>query len=321
MKKKTGLVIGATGQDGSYMCKLLIEKGYRVYGTTRDTLTANIENLIALGIDDRVNLIKTSISDFRSLVFTLQKVNPDEIYHLGGQNGVGLSFKFPFESVESLYFSTLCLLESVRFFNKDIKLFIPSSTDCFGTTTKENPANEDSPHNPMSPYAVAKSSSFWISKTYRDTYDMFISVGFLSNHISPLSGKQIVTSKLFKSIKQIIKNEKKSINFGDLSIIRDWGWAPSYVDAIYKMLQTDLPNDYVIASGNSYSLYDLVKKAFELSGLGNCEDFIQYQPSELRPNEIKTSYLNPSKAKIDLDWENKYNFNEMVSKLLKDDLF
>lgn len=321
MGQKTGLVIGATGQDGSYMSKLLLDKGYKVYGTTRDTLTANISNLKILGIDKKVHLIKSSISDFRSLVFTLQKVNPDEIYHLGGQNGVGLSFQFPFESVESLYFSTLCLLDAVRFFNKEIKVFIPSSTDCFGTTTKENPATENSPHNPMSPYAVAKSSSFWISKTYRDSYSMFVSVGFLSNHISPLSGKQIVTSKLFSSIKQIIKNEIKLINFGDLSIIRDWGWAPSYVEAIYKMLQADKPFDYVIASGNSYRLYDLVKRSFEISGLGNCENYIQYQPSEIRPNEIKTSYLNPTKAKVDLNWENKYNFDEMISKLLKDDLF
>ena len=321
MKRKTGLVIGATGQDGSYMSKLLLDKGYEVYGTTRDTLNANIENLISLGIEDKIKLTKTTISDFRSLIFTLQEINPDEIYHLGGQNGVGLSFKFPFESVESLYFSTLCLLESVRFFNKNIKVFIPSSTDCFGTTTKENPANEESPHNPMSPYAVAKSSSYWISKTYRDTYGMFISVGFLSNHISPLSGKQIVTSKLFRSIKQIIKKEKDSIRFGDLSIIRDWGWAPSYVEAIYKMLQADIANDYIIASGNSYTLYDLVKKAFDLSGIGDCDNFIQYQPSELRPNEIKTSYLNPSKAKMDLNWENKYNFSEMISKLLNDELF
>ncbi len=321
MKQKIALVIGATGQDGSYMSKLLIDRNYIVFGTTRDTLSANLSNLKLLKIDKEVKLLKTSTSDFRSLVFTLQQVNPDEIYHLGGQNGVGLSFQFPFESVESLYFSTLSLLEAVRFFNKEIKVFIPSSTDCFGTTTIENPANEYSQHKPMSPYAVAKSSSYWISKTYRESYGMFVCVGFLSNHISPLSGKQIVTSKLFSSIKQILNNEITHIYFGDLSIIRDWGWAPSYVEAIHKMLQFVKPDDYIIASGNSYRLYDLVKKAFEIAGLGNCEDFIKSRNSEIRPNEIKTSYLDPTKAKNVLNWKNQYNIDEIISNLLKNNLF
>ena len=205
MSKLVALIIGITGQDGSYLAYLLIKKGYKVYGTSRDALTANTSNLKLLGIEEEVDLLTTSTNDFRSIIFTLEKTNPDLIFHLGGQTSVGLSFQLPFEAVESISTSTLNLLESVRFFNKKIRIFVPCSSDCFGNLNKIRPANEKTPLNPMSPYAVAKSSAFWLAKTYRESYGMFISIGFLSNHESPIRGKHFVTSKIFNTIKKIKK--------------------------------------------------------------------------------------------------------------------
>jgi len=321
MDNKVALIIGITGQDGSYLAKLLINKGYKVFGTTRDTFTANTSNLRMLSIDNKVKLISTSINDFRSLIFTLEKTNPSIIFHLAGQTSVGLSFQLPFEAVESISISTLNLLETVRFFNKKIKIFIPCSSDCFGNTDQNNPAKENTPHNPMSPYAVAKSSSYWLAKTYRNSYDMFISVGFLSNHESPLRGKHFVTSKLFRGIEEIKSKKISKLFFGDLSIIRDWGWAPSYVKAIYKMITKDKPDDYIIASGNSYSLREVVDKAFVIAGLGDSSRYIKFVDNEIRPNEIKSSYLNPEKANNLLKWDNELTIDSMILKLINRDLY
>lgn len=321
MSKPRALIIGITGQDGSYLASYLLKEGYKVFGTTRDIYTANTNNLKLLKIENKIELLSTSINDFRSLVFTLEKSNPDKIFHLAGQSSVGLSFQLPFEAVESISTSTLNLFETVRFFNKKIKIFIPCSSDCFGCISKDKPADENTSHNPMSPYAVAKSSSYWLAKTYRNSYDMFICVGFLSNHESPLRGKHFVTSKLFQSINKIKTKQISEIRFGDLSIIRDWGWAPSYVEAIFKMINLEKPDDFIIASGSSYSLREFVDKAFILSDLGSSEKYIKFQNSELRPNEIKSSYLNPIKASKVLGWENKFSLDQIITKLLNGHLY
>ena len=321
MDKPRALIIGITGQDGSYLANLLIKKGYKVFGTSRDSLNANTCNLEKLGIQDKVTILTTSINDFRSLILSLEISNPTKIFHLAGQTSVGLSFKLPFEAVDSIAISTLNLLEAVRFFNKNIKIFLPCSSDCYGTTTKSNPAIESSPHNPMSPYGVAKSSSYFLARNYRSSYEMFISVGFLSNHESPLRGNHFVTSKLINSINKIKNNQINEIYFGDLSIIRDWGWAPSYVEAIYKIISLDKPDDFIVASGKSYSLKHFVERAFSLSGLGSSRKYVKTKNIEMRPNEIKSTYLNPKKAIRNLNWENKYDLDSIILKLLKGELF
>ena len=181
------LILGVTGQDGSYLSKFLLNLGFNVFGTTRDVLSANTKNLKRLGISEDVKLLSASITDFRSLILTLEKSQPIMVFHMAGQTSVGLSFQLPFEAIESISISTLNLLEAIKFFNPKIKLFLPCSSDCFGNTSQKKPADETSPHNPCSPYAVAKSSSYWLANSYRESYGMFISVGFLSNHESPLS--------------------------------------------------------------------------------------------------------------------------------------
>ena len=214
----TALIFGITGQDGSYLAKLLIDKGFTVFGTSSDEFTANKSNLKILDIDNKVKIHSCDITNFRSILLTLEKTNPDYLFHLAGQTSVGLSFNLPYESIDSILTSTLHTLEAVKFFNNNIRIFLPCSSDCFGPSTKEIPSNEDSVHTPKSPYAVAKSSSYWLAMTYKESYGMFVSVGFLSNHESPLRGKHFVTTKIFNGIKQILNKEKKTINFGNLNI-------------------------------------------------------------------------------------------------------
>ena len=321
LNKPRALIIGITGQDGSYLAYLLLKKGYAVYGTSRDPLNTNKSNLERLGIKEKITLLTTSINDFRSLIISLENSNPSLVFHLAGQTSVGLSFKLPFEAVDSIAISTLNLLEAVRFFNKEIKIFIPCSSECYGLTTESNPGIENSPHNPMSPYGVAKSSSYYLAKNYRNSYEMFISVGFLSNHESPLRGKHFVTSKLINSINKIKKNEINEVYFGDTSIIRDWGWAPSYVEAIYKIISLNKPDDFIVATGKSYTLNYFIERAFYLSGLGSSSKYVKIKNNEIRPNEIKSTYLNPKKAKEILGWENRYELDTIITKLINNELF
>ena len=321
INQKIALIFGITGQDGSYLGKLLLDKGFKVYGTSRDATSANISNLVRLGIDNDIEVITTCLTDFRSILFTLEKTKPDYVFHLAGQSSVGLSFSLPFEAIDSILVSTLNIIESIRFFNKKIKIFIPCSSDCFGTSSKDNRSDENTVHMPRSPYAVAKSSCYWLAMMYKNSYGMFISVGFLSNHESPLRGKHFVTSKIVNGIKAIKKNEIKRLSMGNLNICRDWGWAPSYVEAIYKMMILKEPDNFIIATGRTSSLRDILEKAFQISGLGDASNFLIENKSEFRPNEIISSYLDPSKAKEKLNWEHSINLDEIIEKLINEELF
>ena len=315
------LIFGISGQDGSYLAKLLIDKNFEVFGSSRDRLTINRENLKKLGIDSNVKILTTSIIDFRSILNTLEEVKPDYVFHLAGQSSVGLSFQLPVEAIESISISTLMILEAIKYYDKNIKIFIPCSSDCFGNIEKDLPITEISSHNPKSPYAIAKSSSYWLARNYRESYGMFVSVGFLSNHESKLRGKQFVFSKLFSEIQSIKNDEKKYIKFGDLKIIRDWGWAPEYIEGIYKIIDYEKPDDFVIATGKSHSLKYIVDLTFKLSGLGDSKNFIKIVNVEKRPNEVRQVFCNPEKARNILNWEAKVNLEQMIKKLLENKLF
>ena len=319
--KPIALIFGITGQDGSYLAKLLLERGFTVFGTSRDATNANKSNLVKLGILNKVKIYTTCNTDFRSVLFTLEKTKPDYVYHLSGQSREGLSFSLPYEAIDSIFISTLNILETIRFFNKNIRIFIPCSSDCFGSSTESNPSNEESFHMPKSPYAVAKSSCFWLAMSYKNSYGMYISVGFLSNHESPIRGKHFVTSKLFRGIRDIKNDERKTLTFGSLDVIRDWGWAPDYVLGIFKIMMAEKPDNYIIATGKSYSLKEVVDRAFILSGLGDSLKFIKQEESVFRPNEMKTSYLDPTKAKINLKWTSSISLDEMILKLLNEELY
>lgn len=232
------LICGVGGQDGAYLARLLLDKGYEVWGTSRDAQITEFRNLKLLGLDGRVALCSMAPNDFRSVLSILSRVAPDEIYFLAGQSSVGLSFEQPVETLESITVGTLNVLEAIRFLGGKIKLYHASSSECFGDVGRR-PANENTPFQPRSPYAVAKASAHWIVRNYRESYGLFACSGILFNHESPLRPPRFVTRKIIDSALRIAKGERERLALGRLDIVRDWGWAPEYVEAMWAMLQRE----------------------------------------------------------------------------------
>lgn len=291
---KKALICGATGQDGAYLSKFLLDKGYEVFGTSRDSQMSTFQNLKALGIHDSIKMESMSLNDFRSVLQVLMKTEPDEIYNLAGQSSVGLSFQQPVETLESISVGALNLLEAIRFTGKSIRLYNAGSSECFGNT-RGVPADEETPFRPRSPYAVAKSAAFWETANYREAYDIYACSGILFNHDSPLRPERFVTKKIISSICRIAAGQNEKLSLGNISIIRDWGWAPEYIEAMWLMLQQEEPNDYVNATGASYSLQEFIAAAFQELDL-DWEKHVIADPALLRPTDIAESLANPSKA-------------------------
>ncbi len=308
---KTALICGVTGQDGPYLAQLLLSKGYKVIGTSRDAEASTFSNLYKLGLKSQVTLTSMSLNDFRSVLQVITKYEPVEIYNLSGQSSVALSFSQPVETMESISAGVLNLLEAVRFTNKKIRVYNAGSGEAFGDTGEE-PANEETAFRPRSPYAVAKAASFWQVENYREAYDLFACTGLLFNHESPLRPQRFVTQKIINGAKEIAAGNLKYIVLGNLDIMRDWGWAPEYVEAMWLMLQTQAANDYVIATGASYSLEKFVEKSFELYGL-DWKKYVQVDKSFFRPLDINISKADPSKAKAQLSWQAKTTLDQVIS--------
>ena len=316
---KTALVSGVTGQDGAYLAHLLLSKGYKVIGTSRDAEASSFSNLDKLGIKSQVTLTSMSLNDFRSVLQVITKYEPVEIYNLAGQTSVGLSFSQPVETMESISAGVLNLLEVVRFVNKKIRIYNAGSGEAFGDTGSE-PANEEMAFRPRSPYAVAKAAGFWQVTNYREAYDLFACTGLLFNHESSLRPQRFVTQKIINGAKEIAVGNLKSIVLGNLDITRDWGWAPEHVEAMWMMLQTPRADDYVIATGTSYSLEQFVEKAFEPYGL-DWKKYVQVDKSFFRPLDIHVSKADPSKAKNILGWQTKVTLNEVIKKMASGSYF
>jgi GDPmannose 4,6-dehydratase len=312
---KKALICGVSGQDGAYLAKLLLEKGYFVCGTSRDAQVSSFRNLLRLGIREQVKLESLALNDFRSVLQVLKKIEPDEIYNLAGQSSVGLSFEQPVETLESVATGTLNLLEAIRFIEKPIKIYNAGSSECFGDIG-DRAADEETPFRPRSPYAVAKATSFWEVANYREAYGIFACSGILFNHESPLRPERFVTQKIVSAACRIARGSKEKLNLGNISVQRDWGWAPEYVEAMHLMLQQQEPDDYVIATGQSYSLQDLVIEAFNCVGL-NWQDFVVSDSSLLRPTELAVSKWNPAKAKSKLGWQAKYKMQDVVKMMVE----
>lgn len=312
---KKALIFGVSGQDGAFLSRLLLTKGYKVFGVSRDKEASTFSNLFLLEIADKVSLHSAAINDFRSVLQVINKTEPDEIYNLSGQSSVGLSFDQPAETLESISMGTLNLMEAVRFINPKIRFYSANSAECFGNTGNV-PANENSPLRPRSPYAVAKSAAFWQVANYREAYGMYACSGILSNHESPLRPARFVTRKIITSAFRIAAGYDEKLYLGNLDIVRDWGWAEDYVDAMWRMLQIEQPDDFVIATGKSYSLREFVALVFELLGL----DWTEHTSSDIalmRPTDISVSRLDPSKALEKLGWISKTPFAELISRLIK----
>lgn len=305
------LICGISGQDGSYLAKLLLEKGYEVVGTSRDAMMAPFSSLERLGIKSQVSLVSMAINDFRSVLTVIDTHRPSEIYNLAGQTSVGLSFEQPVEAMESITQGTLNMLEAIRFVDPAIRFYNAGSSECYGDTGEER-ADELRPFWPRSPYAVAKASAYWLTRNYRESYNLHANTGILFNHESPLRPERFVTQKIVRSAARIAAGSKEKLILGNLDIHRDWGWAPDYVDAMWRMLQQGESGDYVIATGEVCALEDFVRKTFAYFNL-NWHEHVTTNRELFRPSDVKFSCGNPLKAKQKLSWSATYKVDDVIS--------
>lgn len=312
--KKRALICGISGQDGAYLARFLLDKGYEVFGTSRNVQSTNLDKLERLGIRDRVSLTSATLTDFRSILRALADVRPCEVYNLSGQSSVGLSFDQPVETIESITVSTINLIEAIRFLDDKIRFYNAGSSECFGDTGSVA-ANEHTLFQPRSPYGVAKSAAHWIVRNYREAYGVFACNGILFNHESPLRPRQFVTQKIIDGACAIKAGTLDRLCLGNLDITRDWGWAPEYVDAMWRMLQTDVADDYVVATGEAYSLSDFVAHAFETVGL-DWQDHVSVDPGTFRPLDISYNRGDASKAASALGWRATLTMPAIVERMI-----
>ena len=315
MMKKKALITGITGQDGAYLARVLIDKGYTVVGTSRDAQMAHFHGLQALCIGDRVQIESMALNDFRSVLQVLRKVVPDEIYNLAGQSSVSLSFELPVETLESVGVGTLNLLEAIRFMERPIRIYNAGSSECFGNTGAV-PADEETPFRPRSPYAVAKAAAFWQVANYREAYGLYACSGILFNHESPLRPERFVTQKIVAAARRIAAGSKERLELGDTSIERDWGWAPEYVEAMWAMLQQERAEDYVIATGETRPLTYFVEQAFSCLGLDSREH-VSSNRALRRPTDLPVSRANPAKAQRGLGWKARHRIDDVVRMMVE----
>jgi len=314
---KKALIIGVSGQDGAYLAQLLLEKGYEVHGTSRDHEVGTFLNLEKLGIKDRVKLGSMVTSDFRSVLTALQKAEADEIYNLAGQTSVGMSFAYPVETFDSILIGTMNLLECIRLLKNPVKFYNAGSSEVFGNTPQ--PATEESPYHPRSPYATAKAAAHYAVTNYREAYGLFACTGILFNHESPLRPQRFVTSKIVSTAARIAKGSGEKLTLGKMDIYRDWGWAPDYVDAMWRILQHNQPEDFVIATGKERSLGDFVDRVFAELRLESGQH-VESDTSLFRPSDIERSCGNATKAKETLGWKANHTFEDIIRLLVDSEI-
>ena len=317
-RPRRALICGVSGQDGAYLAEFLLRQGYEVWGSSRDAQVSNFGNLVRLGILERMRTVSISLTDFRSVLQAITVASPDEIYNLAGQSSVGLSFEQPVETMESISLGTLNLLEAIRLANPKIRFYNAGSSESFGDTTGI-PADESTPYHPRSPYAVAKAAAAWQVATYREAYGLFACTGILFNHESPLRPERYVTRKVVAAACRIRSGSHEKLKLGNIDIVRDWGWAPEYVMAMWKMLNHAQPEDFVIATGTSSPLKDFVAGAFAELGL-DWHDHVQTDAQLIRPAEIMIGAANPSKADQMLGWRAKYRMPDVIRRMVRCEL-
>jgi GDPmannose 4,6-dehydratase len=314
---KTALITGITGQDGSYLAKFLVEKGYHVIGITRSESASNAANLQILGIENNVMFVTVDLLDFRSVLNTLTKFQPDEIYNLAAQSSVGLSFEQPIGTMNFNIVSVMNLLEAIRLFNKKIKLYQASSSEMYGKVT-DLPITIHTPMHPLSPYAISKASAYWTVVNYRESYGLFACNGVLFNHESYLRKTNFFVKKV---ISEAIKNRHNPdwvLHVGNIYVRRDFGYAPKYVEAMWKMLQKNEASDYLICSGKSYLLKDIAHYIFNKLDIPLSK--IIESPELYRPTDIYDIYGDNEKAKKELDWDYELNFYEVIDILIEEEM-
>ena len=312
------LILGVTGQDGSYLAKFLLDKGYTVYGTSRDIAGNMRRNLKLLDIDQDINYLTCDITDYKSVLTTLQTSKADEIYNLAGQSSVGISYELPFETIRSFTLGVLNIMEGMRFLKMSSRLFNASSGECFGETG-DVLANEQTAFSPKSPYAVAKASAYWSVINYRQAYEIFACSGILFSHESVLRNPNFVSKKIVSAACQISKDKSKKLTLGNLNIKRDWGWAPEYVDAMWRMLQQDTAQDLVLSTGQAYTLNDFVRLSFEVLDM-DYRNHLEISEDFFRPNDIACSLGSPAMAKQTLGWQATSALPQIVEMMVASEL-
>jgi GDPmannose 4,6-dehydratase len=312
---KVALIAGITGQDGAYLARFLLDKGYVVHGTSRDAALARLDGLIALGIADQITLHSMSPADFQSVAQVIEGVGPDEIYNLSGQSSVALSFTQPAETLTGIALGTLNMLETLRRLRGTVRFYNAGSSECFGDTGA-GAANEQTAFRPKSPYGVAKAAAISLVTNYRESHGLFACSGLLFNHESPLRPSRFVTRKITAAAARIGTGSRERLALGNLSIRRDWGWAPEYVEAMWKMLQCEQPEDFVVASGVAHSLEEFVATAFVEVGL-KWQDHVDYDSSLVRSSEIMCSLGDPSTAAQILNWRSTVKLPEIVARMVR----
>jgi GDPmannose 4,6-dehydratase len=315
---KTALITGVTGQDGAYLARLLLDKGYQVVGGERRTSSANRHRLEELGLADQLNFVPLDLADQGNLIRILKDVRPNEVYNLAAQSFVGVSFEQPLMTADVTGLGAARLLEAIRIVDPAIRFYQASTSEMFGLV-QETPQRESTPFYPRSPYGVAKLFGHWMTVNYREAYGLHASSGILFNHESPLRGPEFVTRKITRAVARIKAGLQSELLLGNLDARRDWGYAPEYVEGMYLMVQQEVPDDYVLATGATYSVQEFVAEAFQVVGL-DWREFVRTDPTFERPAEVELLCGDASRARERLGWEPRTSFAELVRIMVEADL-
>lgn len=315
--RRTAMVIGAAGQDGAFLARLLLDKGYRVVGVERTLAPERFSSLRELGVDDAIELIQADITDFDALHQAICHTSPDEIYNLAAQSSVGLSFEKPLETYHSIATGAICVLESLRRMDKPVRLLNANSSMLYGDL--DAPADEATPFDPRSPYAAARVSAYWSVACYRKIFDLFASSAILFNHESPLRPPSFVTAKIVSTAVRIAQGSDERLTLGNVDVVRDWGWAEEYVEGMWRILQHHQADDFVMATGQGMRLGDFVTTVFETLDL-DWRDNVDTNPALIRKDEAMVNIGNPSKAHAVLGWRAKTQARDVAVRMVEAEL-
>jgi GDPmannose 4,6-dehydratase len=317
---KKALITGITGQDGAYLSRLLLEKGYEVHGIVRRVALEDPEHRLwrLKPVLDKINMHSASLESYASLFDVVEKIKPDECYHLGAQSFVSYSFEDEFSTINTNINGTHYMLSALKNKAPKCKFYFAASSEMFGHV-REVPQKEETPFYPRSPYGISKVAGFELTRNYREAYDLFACNGILFNHESPMRGYEFVTRKITSAVAKIKAGDAKELKLGNLEAKRDWGFAGDYVEAMYLMLQQDSPDDYVIATGETHTVKEFVELAFDYAGL-DWQEYVKTDQNLYRPAEVHELKGDYTKAKKKLHWEPKVKFKELVKMMVEEDL-
>lgn len=317
---KTALITGILGQDGPYLAKLLLEKGYKVYGMVRRYSNPNYENIKYIGVDNQIEYVEGDLNDESSLISIVKNIRPHEVYNLAAQSFVGASWEQAKITTEINALGVLYLLTALKLFSPTSRFYQASTSEMFGVNNTDGYQDEDTPFHPRSPYGISKVYAYWMTINFRESFNMFTCNGILFNHESPIRGVQFVTRKIANGVAKIKLGIEKELRLGNLDSKRDWGFAGDYVEAMYLMLQQDKPDDYVVGTGENHSVREFAQLAFKTVGLDDWEKYIVIDPRFKRPAEVPDLKSNPQKIMKDLNWKPKVKFEELVKMMVEAEL-